>query len=238
MKQTLLFWTVAAALFFLGGCAHVPYHSLVESAAYNHEDAFNYHLSKKQHDLAEKDHLGQTALMHAACHGNEQFVEELIDAKAPLSTTDKLGQNALHHLFLCHPKETEAVFELFLKAKAPLNSADNEGITPLLLAAKAGNEDIVEEMLDNGANLHLADNKGRTPLMAASAYGREEIVELLLDENADVNARTGDGMTALFYARQFGHRNFAVLGTARLSNSSKRRGRKTAKLRPYPKRLC
>ncbi len=91
-----------------------------------------------------------------------------------------------------------------IKQGADVNSPDksNNDATPLVLAAYAGDESIVELLLKNGANVSLADNRGITPLHMAAQSGSATIAEILINKGADLNAQRSDeqNWTPLHYA--------------------------------------
>lgn len=61
------------------------------------------------------------------------------------------------------------------------------GETPLILAAKAGNKDIVQFLIDKGANINKKDVYGLNPISIAATNGRTEIVELLFKKSLEKN---------------------------------------------------
>ena len=63
----------------------------------------------------------------------------------------------------------------------------NEGVTPLMFAAKEGNEKQVVQLLDEGVNVNKKSQYGWTALMFAAYYGRLEIAEQLIQRGADLN---------------------------------------------------
>jgi ankyrin repeat protein len=83
------------------------------------------------------------------------------------------------------------------------NTQNSEGITPLMEAAHAGNNDIAELLLEHHANPNLGNSKGETPLMFARTA---EITNTLLQHNAAINDQSDDGATALLRAAQEGRR--------------------------------
>ncbi|MBA4417418.1 MAG: hypothetical protein C0392_05870 [Syntrophus sp. (in: bacteria)] len=91
--------------------------------------------------------------------------------------------------------------------KPPLISSNDEikrrgmsGDTPLSLAAKYGNLEIVTMLVEHGAEIDGGrENTGRTPLMEASGQGHVEVVKYLISKGADVNAGNS-GVTPLLEA--------------------------------------
>jgi ankyrin repeat protein len=81
-------------------------------------------------------------------------------------------------------------------------SKDEDGFTPLHLAAANGYKSMVEFLLSIKADVNAKDNAGSTPLHQAAAADGEhsDIVELLLARKADVNAADKQGLTPLHYA--------------------------------------
>jgi hypothetical protein len=97
---------------------------------------------------------------------------------------------------------------------------ENEGQTPLTVAAQSGRVELVRLLLANGADPNLRDGGGQweTPLSTAAMHGQLEVCRLLLDAGADPNIRTnpelaGDpgNWTALDWALQANHPAVAEL---------------------------
>ena len=81
-------------------------------------------------------------------------------------------------------------------------SKDEDGWTPLHLAAANGYRELAEFLLANKAEVNAKDNNGGTPLhQAAGAAGNHgDLVNLLLSHGADVNAKDKFGLTPLHWA--------------------------------------
>ena len=83
-------------------------------------------------------------------------------------------------------------------------SKDENGATPLLIAALGGHKDIAELLLANKAEVNATNNYRMTPLHVSALKGYKDIAALLLANNAEVNAKDSDGDTALKLAASGG----------------------------------
>ena len=87
--------------------------------------------------------------------------------------------------------------------EASVNSHDAGGCTPLMLAADAGNEALVQTLLARKADPSAAVSKdGSTPLLCAVQQGNPRVVRTLLDAKADVGDQTLNGVGPVFLAAQ------------------------------------
>jgi len=66
--------------------------------------------------------------------------------------------------------------------KAEINAKDNDGRTPLSIAAGNGEKEMVGLLLANKAEVDAKDKKGETPLHYAAALGGKDVAELLLGQ--------------------------------------------------------
>lgn len=87
---------------------------------------------------------------------------------------------------------------------ADINAVDNEGNTPLMLAAKVGNPRMVKIILAHQPDVNAKNNDGYTALMIASEQGQTFIVEQLLNNGAEKTAVNSEGLTAAQIALRFG----------------------------------
>lgn len=91
------------------------------------------------------------------------------------------------------------------EARPDLNRRDESGVTPLTLAVRAGQMELVREMLRQGADIDQVGAGGMTPLGAAAYAGHDVIAKDLLRRGADVDARGATGQTPLHLACAAGH---------------------------------
>ena len=73
------------------------------------------------------------------------------------------------------------------------------GMTPLCLAIKSGNTDLVDFLIKKGADVNMGDGWGRTPLHYSVGTGQVGTTEILLRHGAIANAEDDNGNTPLHY---------------------------------------
>ena len=108
----------------------------------------------------------------------------------------------LPHRNVDEEEDNEAVetVAILLEYRADVNHQDNEGMTPLLVAAFEGRRAACELLLEADADVDQADHSGRTPLLAAASMGHSRIVELLLFWGCYVDSIDAEGRTVLSVA--------------------------------------
>jgi len=95
---------------------------------------------------------------------------------------------------------------MLLDSKANVNACDNNGGTPLYIAASNGHIEVVKLLLDNKAEVNICRHSDDvTPLYIAAWKGHTEIVKLLLGKKAKVDARRADGDKPIDAARRYQH---------------------------------
>ena len=167
---------------------------------------------------------GETSLMTCARTGNVKAVAALISHGADVNATERShGQSALmwavseQHVevvknLLDHGADVHArslTHRAYVARRMPhagerrgRNSGEwitKGGSTPLLLAARTGNEDIARLLLAAGADVNETAPDGNTPLSIAAHSSHGALAEFFLDQGADANAE-GAGYTSLHSA--------------------------------------
>uniref|UniRef100_A0A674PHQ6 Ankyrin repeat and sterile alpha motif domain containing 6 n=1 Tax=Takifugu rubripes TaxID=31033 RepID=A0A674PHQ6_TAKRU len=84
-----------------------------------------------------------------------------------------------------------------LEDPTQVNSSNQEGASPLMMAAVSGQLQVVQLMVEKHADVDKQDGvHGWTALMQATYHGNKDIVKYLLSQGADVNLRAKNGYTA------------------------------------------
>jgi ankyrin repeat protein len=90
--------------------------------------------------------------------------------------------------------------KLLMYANVDPNEKNDEGFTPLVLAAEKVLPEVIRLMLQHGAKVNMPSKYNVTPLIAAAAANRLAVVKLLLEYGADPNMKDDFAMTALMHA--------------------------------------
>jgi Ankyrin repeats (3 copies)/Ankyrin repeats (many copies) len=121
-----------------------------------------------------------------------------------VSDQRRLTPDALRFLQLLRASQWDEALKALKQQQPDLSQADDNGHTPLSLAAAAGQLTLVREMIRQGAPLDKVGGHGWTPLAAAVWHGHELVVRDLLRAGARVDAPTLTGQLPLHVASAAG----------------------------------
>ena len=107
----------------------------------------------------------------------------------------------------------EQMVQFLIAHGADVLRCNQDGMSPLAVAASQKWGDLVETLVKKGADINAADKKGMTPLMQSVESRNAEMVKLLIKLGADVNRSSGRvfGKTALDYALKTGRQDIIDL---------------------------
>lgn len=97
----------------------------------------------------------------------------------------------------------------FLKAGDKIDTTDQRGSTPLIIAIYYENEDAAKFLLQHGAAPDAKDKSGNTAMMGACFKGYLNLVNLLYQHHAAINTLNSNHATALVFAATFGQLKIA-----------------------------
>lgn len=117
------------------------------------------------------------------------IVGDKATSKTPLLyTCEHLGDNFFG----------EGIAELLIDGGANVSPSDNQGGSPLILAAESGWKGAVKALLLHNANPNEVDQRnGNTALHVAASYGDKDTVAILLEHSANPHQKNNSGETPL-----------------------------------------
>lgn len=128
-------------------------------------------------DLSIVDDWGHTALMGCAKHNYSKIAAGLISQGVDLDiAAPTTGNTALVTAIWSHAEETAL---LLIRSGAALDRANEDGSTPLHIAAWLDKPVIVQALIDAGA-IDCVNKKGETGLHLADVYGHDEVAQILV----------------------------------------------------------
>ena len=108
------------------------------------------------------------------------------------------GWKAIHSAV--YNDNIKLVKKILKKSKQDIDAKSKAGISPLHIAVKNRDLEIVKILVENGADIDIQDNNGLTPLHYAIGQRRFKIVKYLIFHDADVNIKNIYGITPLHQA--------------------------------------
>ncbi|XP_052863840.1 uncharacterized protein LOC128270477 [Anopheles cruzii] len=150
---------------------------------------------------------GCTSLMYACQQGlTGDILKELRQKPSAVHRRDRSNKSALH--YCSSAQDIAAAASVAMVAPELIESADEDGFTPLHLAVIQGNLQLVNLLLANGADVNALDNEGHSVVHWATVCGEGEALRAVLAAGADVSTPDINGGSPLHYAAQMCGANY------------------------------
>jgi hypothetical protein len=119
------------------------------------------------------------------------------------------GHTPLH---IAASRDQTDIVELLIRAGANPNVKDQEGLTPLHLAAgNHSSTNLASTLISEGANVNAKNKYGYTPLHIVAFSPLKDLAELLIGAGANIHAQDKDGKTPLHFAASYRRNDTAAL---------------------------
>lgn len=152
-----------------------------------------------------RDKNGETPLMRAAIHNHKEVIERIIETSTDaVNVRDDKQQNILHKACIHDLRSLIYALakwnqELCVKM---LDEQDFNGRTPLHLAVRKNNFQLVKTLCMMGANLSIPDKNGNTCLHEAIKCNYEKIGNFLKQNGSKTNIKNNEGKTPKTLAKK------------------------------------
>ncbi|XP_043936963.1 uncharacterized protein LOC122809482 [Protopterus annectens] len=119
-----------------------------------------------------------------------------------LLAVDKNGNTLLHKAVMQGKRASTYALANKMASLNAINVVDNNGRTPLHLAAEKNQHLMVSDLISLGGNINKKDNLGKTPLHLCAENGYHRVLEVLknmkeLGTDLEVDATDNNGLTPL-----------------------------------------
>lgn len=134
------------------------------------------------------------------------------------------GESALH---IVTERRDLTWLSFLLGRGARPDIADQDGVTPLQLAARLGFIEGIEALAEAGATIDVTNDSGETPLMAAVHRRDVAMIRLLLAKGANPDRADNSGRSARSYAELMGASGAQIVGELDRADAAKSKQTKT-----------
>jgi len=195
-------WLVLSSMLFIIGCASTPSYSedTGRDVDFEMRQAIVWDkLETVKNIIAQgydvKKHSYR--LLDAAGKGNYEITKLLLENGANVNVRNDIDYTPLHNAMGKAEKYVKTS-ELLIQHGADVNARGGIRVssgpgkwkhTPLHLAAREGNLEIVKLLIEHGAKIEAKDFNNATPLFMAVTHKRKEVVKYLLEKGANINVR-------------------------------------------------
>ena len=84
------------------------------------------------------------------------------------------------------------IANILLDNNADINKKGRDGYTPLMMAVRRDNINLIDFFIENNADINMFDPEGNTALIVAAKNHKDDIFELLLKSGADPSINNED----------------------------------------------
>ena len=186
-------------------------HTSLMIACLNNDMEIAKSLMKFGADINLKNDMGCTAVDIAITKNNAEMIMELIIPYKELDALFELieDRNTKLLFYATRRSQRNVIRYCIENLRVDVNSKGKNGETPLIIACKNRNDDVVEYLIEHGAETNEKMEGNSTALMFACVGCFQNIVKMLIEFDADVNIVDDRHNSPLLFAVNGGHLEIA-----------------------------
>ncbi|XP_048250936.1 putative ankyrin repeat protein RF_0381 [Haliotis rufescens] len=166
----------------------------------------NHVLTDTHLDINSRDEEDCTPMLNAAKKGHKHVFDLLVSKGADMALRDRASNTVLHAA--CEGGNIEIVQYILRQNVTSINARRWEGVTPVLVAADNGHEEVFDLLVVEGADLLIVTDFRDNILHEACKGGNMKLVTYVLNQNiVDINSRGKDRMTPAMITASMGHKD-------------------------------
>jgi len=127
------------------------------------------------------------------------------------ATTDKNTFEVSDNIFEAVKNIDITSLNILLSGGADVDSVNQGGETPLMIASEIGNMRMLNILLVHNPDVNMKNQNGMTALMIAAENGQLFVVDRLVQEGAKTDIKNNRGETAVELAAKNGHKEVLEL---------------------------
>ena len=137
-------------------------------------------------------------------NSNDRCIDIIRAILLKLRKTDIQDENGNSLLMYAVNYQNEKLIAILLNQGSDPNLKNNNGFTPVHLAASNADYDSLYQLLFAGGNVNLKDKDGNTPGMYGIASGDMNIIKIMTDAGTDLNLKNNNGVNSFHFAKAIG----------------------------------
>eukprot|EP00177_Eucheuma_denticulatum_P005177 GFKZ01009427.1.p1 GENE.GFKZ01009427.1~~GFKZ01009427.1.p1 ORF type:complete len:634 (+),score=85.87 GFKZ01009427.1:592-2493(+) len=146
--------------------------------------------------MEDMNDSGKTAIFMAIRHGSLECLKLLVNAGARLDAKDIENWTALHEAVKAGDERIEILNYLIEECDGDVNAVDDDGWTPLHVAARFSSTEAVDILVKAGCDVNAKTEDNETAVLLASAQASSaDVLRKLLEHGADLSLHRDTALT-------------------------------------------
>lgn len=166
-------------------------------------------------DPLKRDDYDDSAVSFSLKYARPRIFNEFIHELEKQGRLSEL-KNILNDAVLSSPDEQNLRYPFIklmrVSAARPewINNQDENGNTPLFLAAATSQHDMVSALIEMGANVNIQNHNGETAMMQAFLNEERQTLFKLKEAGADISLKNNEGKSVMTMANSYDLRNLLM----------------------------